>query len=162
MERREVGGALGFRESPTNAILRVLALVPEARGDGLGRELLGVFEETAARAGVTSIALGAGQAAGFYVRCGWTPLLLLQWVRDLNSFEAEAEAVLAGPGLDRSYQRGSYMGVPQLFVETGIGRPRRRRAVARACTRSRRRVRHDKVGLRATIGEDWPQTGVLA
>ncbi len=88
-----------------------------ARGEVLGRELLSAFEEAAARAGAHTITLGA-DGAGFYVRCGWTPLLLLlQWAYDPGSFEAEAEAVLAGPALGRPHERRSHNGVPQLFVE---------------------------------------------
>jgi NAD(P)H-hydrate repair Nnr-like enzyme with NAD(P)H-hydrate dehydratase domain len=88
-----------------------------ARGEVLGRELLSAFEEAAARAGAHAITLGADEAAGFYVRCGRTPLLLLQWAYDPGSFEAEAEAVLAGPALGRPHERRSHNGVPQLFVE---------------------------------------------
>ncbi len=89
-----------------------------ARGEVLGRELLSAFEEAAARAGAHTITLGADEAAGFYVRCGRTPLLLLlQWAYDPGSFEAEAEAVLAGPALGRPHERRSHNGVPQLFVE---------------------------------------------
>jgi GNAT superfamily N-acetyltransferase len=84
-----------------------------ARGEVLGRELLNAFEEAAARAGAHTITLGADEAAGFYVRCGWTPLLLFQWAYDPGSFEAEAEAVLAGPALGRPHARRSHNGVPQ-------------------------------------------------
>ncbi len=80
-------------------------------------QLLRAHEDAAARAGVHTVALGADEAPGFDVRCGWTPLLLLQWVYDPNSFEAEAQAVLAGPALGRPHERRSNNGVPQLFVQ---------------------------------------------
>jgi GNAT superfamily N-acetyltransferase len=92
-----------------------------ARGEVLGRELLNAFEEAAARAGAHTITLGADEAQGFYVRCGWTPPLLLQWAYDPGSLEAEAEAVLAGAALGRPHERRSHNGVPQLFVELASG-----------------------------------------
>jgi GNAT superfamily N-acetyltransferase len=48
-----VGGALAFRSSPRQATLRVLGLVPAARGQGLGRVLLRMIEEAAGTLGPT-------------------------------------------------------------------------------------------------------------
>jgi len=112
-----VGGGLAFRSSPRQATLRVLGLVAAARGQGLGRALLGAIEEAAGALDLESITLGAEEAADFYVHCGWTPLLLLQWVHDAAAFEEESAAVVAGPAAGRPHQRRSYNTVPQLFVE---------------------------------------------
>lgn len=112
-----LGGALGFRSSATQAMLRVLAVSATQRGVGLGRALLERFEAGAAGLGVDEITLGTNEAAEFYVHCGWTPLLLLQWVHDATSFETEAAAVLASLGSGLPTHQSSYKGVPQLFIE---------------------------------------------
>jgi GNAT superfamily N-acetyltransferase len=112
-----VGGALGFRSSATEATLRVLAVSSAERGAGLGRALLNRFEAAAAVLGVEHIALGADEAADFYVRCGWTPLLMLQWVHDAAAFKSEAAAVRSEVAAGLPTHQSSFNGVPQLFVE---------------------------------------------
>jgi GNAT superfamily N-acetyltransferase len=112
-----LGGALGFRSSATEATLRVLAVSSAERGAGLGRALLNRFEAAAAGLGVEHVALGADEAADFYVRCGWTPLLMLQWVRDATAFDFEAAAVRSKVAAGLPTHESSFNGVPQLFVE---------------------------------------------
>jgi predicted N-acetyltransferase YhbS len=64
---RIVGGVLGFEN-----VLRIIALVPEERGKGLGRRLIQIYEVGAMRRGVQVISLGAVEdAKGFYERMGY-------------------------------------------------------------------------------------------
>jgi GNAT superfamily N-acetyltransferase len=112
-----LGAALGFRTAATQATLRVLAVRSQERGTGLGRALLKAFEEAAARLGVGYLALGADEAAEFYASCGWTPVLMLQWVHDPAAFKAEAAAVRQTVAIDRPVKQSCFNGVPQLFVE---------------------------------------------
>ena len=66
-EGRVVGGVLGFSN-----IVRMVALLPEARGKGLGRRLMQTYEVGAMRRGVQTISLGAvDDAKGFYARVGY-------------------------------------------------------------------------------------------
>jgi GNAT superfamily N-acetyltransferase len=112
-----LGAALGFRSSATEATLRVLAVSSAERGAGLGRALLSRFEAAAAGLGVEHVALGADEAAEFYVRCGWTPLVLLQWVHDAAAFNSEAAAVRSRVAAGLPAHQSSFNGVPQLFIE---------------------------------------------
>lgn len=72
---RPVGGALAFRGGEAgpgcDATLRIIALVPEHRGRGLGRRLVERIEQEATRLGVRGIGLGADEAVGFYQRLGY-------------------------------------------------------------------------------------------
>ncbi len=125
-----VGAALGFKGDPT-ATLRILAVTAEHRGRGVGRSLLRAFERAAARAGLESIALGADEAAGFYVRHGYQTVLLLQWVYDASLFERERDIVLAAEILQHVASRESACnGIPQLFVVLGEPTPTVRGQVA--------------------------------
>lgn len=112
-----LGAALGFRSSATEATLRVLAVSSAQRGAGLGRALLGRFEANAAALGVQHVALGTDEAAEFYVRCGWTPLVMLQWVHDATAFRSEAAAVRSAVAAGLPAHQSSFNGVPQLFIE---------------------------------------------
>jgi hypothetical protein len=112
-----VGAALGFRSDPDNVGLRILAVVPEYRGEGVGRSLLQSFEAGTRRLGATRIALGADGEAGFYVRQGYQAMLLLQWVYGPERFEDEVAAVLAGPAEGMECRRSSFREVPQLFID---------------------------------------------
>jgi N-acetylglutamate synthase-like GNAT family acetyltransferase len=112
-----VGGALGFRRSSTEATLRYLAVRSDTRGMGIGQRLVRSFEIAASRLGIENVALGAEDAADFYMHCGWRPMLILQWVHDAHAYEAEASAVLEGPAAGLAARRSSFNGVPQLFVK---------------------------------------------
>jgi GNAT superfamily N-acetyltransferase len=65
-----VGGALAFRGGEAgpgcDVTLRIIALLPEHRGRGLGRRLVERIEREATRLGVRGIGLGADEAVGFY------------------------------------------------------------------------------------------------
>jgi hypothetical protein len=79
--------------------------------------LLSRFEAAAAGVGIEHVALGAHQAAGFYVHCGWTPLVMLQWVHDATAFHSEAAAVRSTVAAGLPAHQSSFNGVPQLFIE---------------------------------------------
>jgi ribosomal protein S18 acetylase RimI-like enzyme len=125
-----VGAALGFKGDPT-ATLRILAVTAEHRGRGVGRSLLRAFERAVRRAGLESIALGADEAVGFYVRHGYQTVLLLQWVYDASLFEREREIVLGAEILqDAAALESTFNRIPQLFVVLGDPNPTVRGQVA--------------------------------
>jgi predicted N-acetyltransferase YhbS len=72
-----VGGALAFRAGAgvtesSDATVRILAVVPNWRGQGLGRRLMERFEAAAVALGVDTVCLGAGpDVRGFYRRLGY-------------------------------------------------------------------------------------------
>ncbi|MET9021783.1 GNAT family N-acetyltransferase [Actinopolymorpha sp. NPDC004070] len=74
-EEQVVGGALAFRAGEggpsCDVTLRIIALLPEHRGKGLGRQLVECIEQEAARLGVRGIGLGADEAVGFYQHLGY-------------------------------------------------------------------------------------------
>jgi DNA-binding transcriptional MerR regulator len=111
------GAAMGFRSSGSEVTLRILAVADGRRRQGVGRALLGAFEASALRLGATRISLGADAEAGFYVRHGYHTMLLLQWAYDPSRFDAEMEALAAGPVKEMTWHRDSFDGVPQLFVD---------------------------------------------
>lgn len=65
-----VGGALAFRRNDV-VTLRIIALVADHRGRGLGRQLVERIERAATNLGGREIALGADEAVGFYHRLGY-------------------------------------------------------------------------------------------
>jgi predicted N-acetyltransferase YhbS len=66
-EGQVVGGVMGFCST-----LRIIALLPEARGKGLGRRLLQTYEVGAMQRGVRTISLGADEKEkGFYAHMGY-------------------------------------------------------------------------------------------
>lgn len=129
-ERGVVGGALGFTNDGVNTTLRALAVKEEHRRQGIGRSLLGSFEDGVRLCGAETINLGASDAVGFYVRHGYQTLLMLQWVFDASIYEAEVNALLAGPLAGMTHRRGSFRDIPQLFVELDEPNPAVRDQVA--------------------------------
>ncbi|SRR6266498_1972829 len=74
---RIVGGALAFRTDPASpgcgATLRLIAVTPAYRGNGLGRRLLDEVEAAVIQLGTSEISLGASDAErGFYLRLGYS------------------------------------------------------------------------------------------
>jgi len=112
-----VGAAMGFVSAGAEVTLRILAVAADQRRQGIGRALLRAFEASALRLGATRISLGADAEAGFYVRHGYQTMLLLQWAYDPSRFDAEVEALTAGPVKGMTWRRDSFRGVPQLFVD---------------------------------------------
>ena len=112
-----VGAAMGFVSSGPEVTLRILAVAAGRRGQGIGRALLRAFEAGALRLGAARISLGADAEAGFYIRHGYQTMLLLQWAYDPGRFDAEVEALAAGPLKEMTRHRESFGGVPQLFVD---------------------------------------------
>jgi DNA-binding transcriptional MerR regulator/predicted N-acetyltransferase YhbS len=112
-----VGAAMGFASPWPEVTLRMLAVAPGRRRQGIGRALLRAFEAGALRLGATRISLGADAEAGFYIRHGYQTMLLLQWAYDPSRFDAEVEALAAGPLKGMTRHRESFGGVPQLFVD---------------------------------------------
>jgi DNA-binding transcriptional MerR regulator/GNAT superfamily N-acetyltransferase len=112
-----VGAAMGFVSSGSEVTLRILAVAADWRGQGIGRALLRAFEASALHLGATRISLGADAEAGFYIRHGYQTMLLLQWAYDPGRFDAEVEALAAGPLKEMTRHRESFGGVPQLFVD---------------------------------------------
>ena len=75
-EGRIVGGAFAFRSGHdpgpnSDVTLRIIALVPDQRGAGLGRRLVERIENEATNLGARGIGLGADEAIGFYHRLGY-------------------------------------------------------------------------------------------
>lgn len=71
-----VGGAFAFRtgQEPgpdSDVTLRIIALVPPHRGQGLGRRLVERVEQEATAVGARGISLGADEAVGFYHHVGY-------------------------------------------------------------------------------------------
>jgi DNA-binding transcriptional MerR regulator len=110
------GAAMGFVSCGPEVTLRILAVAAGRRRRGVGRALLRAFEASALRLGATRISLGADAEAGFYIRHGYQTMLLLQWAFDPSRFDAEVEALAAGPLKEMTWRRESFGGVPQLFV----------------------------------------------
>jgi ribosomal protein S18 acetylase RimI-like enzyme len=111
------GAAMGFVSSGSEVTLRILAVAAGRRRRGIGRALLRAFEASALRLDATRISLGADAEAGFYIRHGYQTMLLVQWVYDPGRFDAEVEALAAGPVKEMTRRRSSFGGVPQLFVD---------------------------------------------
>lgn len=111
------GAAMGFVSSGPEVTLRILAVAAGRRRRGIGRALLRAFEASALRLGAARISLGADAEAGFYIRHGYQTMLLLQWAYDPSRFDAEVEALAAGPMKEMTWHRDSFGGVPQLFAE---------------------------------------------
>ena len=66
-EGQVIGGALGF-----GSTLRIIAVVPEHRGKGLGRRLIQTFEVGAMRKQERMVSLGSHpDAVGFYTKMGY-------------------------------------------------------------------------------------------
>lgn len=124
-----VGAALGFGGQPS-ATLRLLAVDSEFRGRGIGRSLLRAFEGAVERRGGKSVALGADEQAGFYVRHGYQTMLLLQWVYDAEVHERERAALVAGPLKDATTFDATFNGVPQVFAVLGEPDPHIRAQVS--------------------------------
>lgn len=117
-EGRSVGGALAFRNENGWVTLRTIAVVAEFRHRGIGRRLVERIETEARLLGVEAIALGTDEPdVGFYFHLGYTPNLLFQWAYDVELYEEESEAVLAGPLAGLRHWRSSFNDIPQLFVE---------------------------------------------
>lgn len=110
-EAETIGGALGFTNDGKNTTLRALAVREESRGQGIGRSLLRSFEAAVRLCGAETINLGASDAVGFYVRHGYQTLLLLQWVYDASTYEAEADVLLDGPLAGMTHKRGSFRNI---------------------------------------------------
>ena len=112
-----VGAALGHRQGDS-VTLAGIGLEPDARGAGLGARLLAAFEEGARGLGATSINLGTVDAsANFYVRFGYEPALMVQFVEDRPDRERLVEWTLReGPLAGLSCTRGGFRGVPQIFA----------------------------------------------
>jgi DNA-binding transcriptional MerR regulator len=111
------GAAMGFMSSGSEVTLRILAVAAGRRRLGIGRALLRAFEASALRLGAARVSLGADAEAGFYIRHGYQTMLLLQWAYDPSRFDAEVEALAAGPIKQMAWHRDSFGGVPQLFVD---------------------------------------------
>jgi DNA-binding transcriptional MerR regulator/predicted N-acetyltransferase YhbS len=111
------GAAMGFVSCGPEVTLRILAVAAGQRRRGIGRALLRAFEASARRLGATRISLGADAEAGFYIRHGYQTMLLLQWAHDPGRFDADVEALTAGPVREMTWHRESFGGVPQLFVD---------------------------------------------
>ncbi len=103
--------------SDDRVILAGLAVAPTRRRAGIAADLLVLVEESARRRGAAGITLGGvDEAVGFYLRRGYKPLLLVQFVEHLGVEELIYRARagrLAGLGCVRR----EFEGVPQLFVE---------------------------------------------
>jgi DNA-binding transcriptional MerR regulator/ribosomal protein S18 acetylase RimI-like enzyme len=112
-----VGAAMGFVSAGSEVTLRILAVAADRRRRGIGRALLQAFEVSALHLGATRISLGADADAGFYIRHGYRTMLLLQWGYDPSLFDAEVQALAAGPVKEMNWRRSSFEGVPQLFVD---------------------------------------------
>jgi DNA-binding transcriptional MerR regulator/predicted N-acetyltransferase YhbS len=111
-----IGAAMGFVSCGPEVTLRILAVAAGRCRQGIGSALLRAFEASALRLGATRISLGADAEAGFYIRHGYQTMLLLQWAYDPSRFDAEVQALTAGPVKEMTWRRDSSGGVPQLFV----------------------------------------------
>lgn len=117
-EGQAVGGALAFRNDNGRVTLRTIAVVAEFRHRGIGRRLVERIETEARLLNIEAIALGTDEPdVGFYFHLGYTPNLLFQWAYDVELYEEESEAVLAGPLAGLRHWRSSFNDIPQLFVE---------------------------------------------
>jgi DNA-binding transcriptional MerR regulator len=112
-----IGAAMGFVSAGSEVTLRILAVAAGWRRQGIGRALVRAFEASALRLGATRVSLGADAEAGFYIRHGYQTMLLLQWVYDRSRFDAEVQALTAGPVKEMAWHKDSFGGVPQLFVD---------------------------------------------
>lgn len=67
-------GVVGLQREGDVALLRSLAVVHQARGQGLGAALVAQAETRAAAAGVRTLYLLTTDASGFFARLGYTPI----------------------------------------------------------------------------------------
>jgi amino-acid N-acetyltransferase len=65
--------AIGLEPHGDHGLLRSLVVAPTARGQGLGRSLVGALEDVARARGVGTLWLLTTTAADFFARLGYTP-----------------------------------------------------------------------------------------
>ncbi|MEX1008245.1 MAG: GNAT family N-acetyltransferase [Acidimicrobiia bacterium] len=111
-----IGAALAFRTTPGTVTLRIIGVIPAARGAGIGRALVEAVEETAHELDVRRIDLGADDQADFYLHLGFSADLFLQWAYAPERYDEQVEELLRGPLMGLDAWRASYEGVPQLRV----------------------------------------------
>jgi len=130
------GVVFGRLEENGSVTVGPVAVDPAFRRRGLGRALLSELESGAARRGVAVLTLGAVESAeGFYLKCGYTPLLFIQGkpprtlaeLRALNpgcpeawSFDdgADVRLMLATDGIDKPLQRAYDAAFPDCATQT--------------------------------------------
>lgn len=107
------GVALGHADSDGRGTVDYLGVAAAVRGLGLGRELLSALESGARSLGVRRLTLGsAGDAVGFYERCGYKGTLLLQF--EPPAHRDEVASLFA----DFPLLATQWEDVPQLWVQT--------------------------------------------
>lgn len=99
---RVVGGALGFRgrpddDDPAHVTLRVIAVAPPLRRQGVGALLVAEFETQATVLGAREIGLGGSGAVPFYVELGYRPTLWFTFDGPAEAQEALARVVERAP-----------------------------------------------------------------
>jgi GNAT superfamily N-acetyltransferase len=113
------GAALGHRNGKTGAVVAAVAVEEASRMLGIGRRLLARLEAGARTLGVTNLALGSvDESAGFYVRAGWTPALLLQFSGPEAAASRERARERFADFPASAVRDGQWHDVLQLFVRT--------------------------------------------
>ena len=71
---QRIVGVIGVEPMPPAGLLRSLAVSPDRRGTGLGKQLVSALETHAARQGITGLTLLTETAAPFFMQLGYAPL----------------------------------------------------------------------------------------
>ncbi|WP_449467325.1 arsenic resistance N-acetyltransferase ArsN2 [Stenotrophomonas humi] len=71
---QRIVGVIGVEPMPPAGLLRSLAVSPDLRGTGLGKQMVSALEAHAARQGITGLTLLTETAAPFFMQLGYAPL----------------------------------------------------------------------------------------
>lgn len=115
VDKGRVIGAVGTDGAST---INVVVVDAYYRGRGIARHLLAEAESTLRERGAHSVGLGSvDDAAGFYLRCGYAPQLLVQFRPEAEDPHRIVDGLLAATLRDHQVFRTEFHGSPQLWIQ---------------------------------------------
>jgi GNAT superfamily N-acetyltransferase len=105
-EGRIVGCALASTHGRSATVGEVV-VVPDRRGQGIGRRLLAELERRGRIRGLESLVLGSvDESVNFYVRAGYETILMIQTLEDGDLLERVLTGPLAGTAAEKRHHPG--------------------------------------------------------